>query len=392
MATKARTSNGTPSEVPVGSVRTPDGLPGGFFSPDPSLPPMSKGGRNSGEAAAAPGTAERSVRPYQPVNAEDVYVPPGRKLYDRKDMEVEGTVAKMGPPTVDNEHLYRQNYAIRDFARAMKTTIGLTDVNSRVLPSDALKPEVKKAFFIKEQRWALNEFIEPDDEAAAGKQSADYLRDYMKHYKQNPRFFEQTDRLTQVLKADLNKKIPLPQQAQNQIKLQKAIIEQTRQLSEKREQRKNSLLLSGSKQAQAPAHIPDDDSEKKSAKIHVKQKPRFKTNPRVAKKIKIGQPIFQREVQNARIGYIKLLEKLTESEMCIRQIKNGQTLFEKDVMRIKYANPYFKVDKMNNKLQEYLEQRRPKLEANPNINQFEEDQQSIPAQTSQTQASWLLSA
>ena len=79
-------------------------------------------------------------------------------------------------------------------------------------------------------------------------------------------------------------------------------------------------------------------------------------------------------MQNARAGYIKLLEKLTESEMCIRQIKNGQTLFEKDVMRIKYANPYFKNEKMNNKLHDYLEHRRPKLEPNPNINQFEEDQ------------------
>ena len=112
-----------------------------------------------------------------------MYVPPGKKPYRRKEIAVEGTVAKMGPPTVDNEHLYRQNYAIRDFARAMRTTIGLTDVNSRVLPSEALRPEVKKAFFIKEQRWALNEFVEPDDEQATEKKTAEYLRDYMKHYK-----------------------------------------------------------------------------------------------------------------------------------------------------------------------------------------------------------------
>jgi len=96
--------------------------------------------------------------------------------------------------------------------------------------------------------------------------------------------------------------------------------------------------------AKKPTAVPLEDSEKKRVPIKVKQKPRFRTNPKAAKKIKIGQPLFKREVweENARAGYIKLLEKLNESEMSIRQIKNGQTLFEKDVMRIKYANPYFK--------------------------------------------------
>ena len=65
-------------------------------------------------------------------------------------MDVSGTVNKMGPPTVDNEHLYRQNYAIRDFAKALKTTIVLNDVNTAVLPSDALKPAIKSTFFVKE--------------------------------------------------------------------------------------------------------------------------------------------------------------------------------------------------------------------------------------------------
>ena len=42
-------------------------------------------------------------------------------------------------------------------------------------------------------------------------------------------------------------------------------------------------------------------------------------------------------------------------------------------MRTKYANPYFKNEKIHNKLLDYLDQKRPQLSPNPNINQFEED-------------------
>ena len=78
-------------------------------------------------------------------------MPPGRKPYDRNELDVSGTVNKMGPPTVDNEHLFRQNYAIRDFAKALKTTITLNDVSgTTVLPAEALKPAIKSTFFVKE--------------------------------------------------------------------------------------------------------------------------------------------------------------------------------------------------------------------------------------------------
>jgi len=108
-------------------------------------------------------------------------------------------------------------------------------------------------------------------------------------------------------------------------------------------------------------------------------------------KIKIGKPIFKREVRidTSRAGYMKLLGKLNESEMCIRQIKNGQTIFDQDVMRTKYANPYFQNEHMNNKLLSFVEKRNPKLNANPNINMFEEDQLKVPDKTNQEQANWV---
>lgn len=53
-------------------------------------------------------------------------------------------------------------------------------------------------------------------------------------------------------------------------------------------------------------------------------------------------------------------------------------------MRIKYANPYFKNENMNNKMMDFLDKRKPKLSSNPNINQFEDDKLSIPTKTSVT--------
>jgi hypothetical protein len=47
-----------------------------------------------------------------------------------------------------------------------------------------------------------------------------------------------------------------------------------------------------------------------------------------------------------RMGYKSLLKNLDESNLTLRQIKNGQTLFDKDVMKLNYYNPYFANSKM----------------------------------------------
>ena len=68
----------------------------------------------------------------------------------------------------------------------------------------------------------------------------------------------------------------------------------------------NTLPLTLSPQKQKQKAEIEHDLPKK-VKIEVRQKQRFKTNERVAKKIIIGLPIFQRDVVNARAGYTKLL-------------------------------------------------------------------------------------
>lgn len=58
-------------------------------------------------------------------------------------------------------------------------------------------------------------------------------------------------------------------------------------------------------------------------------------------------------------------------------------------MRTKYANPYFKNEEMHSKLLEYINQKKPVLSPNPNINQYEEDQLPVPESTSKSQAGWI---
>ena len=87
---------------------------------------------------------------YQPPNEEDMYIPPGRKKYDRDELNPEEENIKLGPPTLLNENLYRQQFAIQDYMRTLREAICLDDVNSKQSPHKSIKPVIKNAFYIKE--------------------------------------------------------------------------------------------------------------------------------------------------------------------------------------------------------------------------------------------------
>ena len=67
--------------------------------------------------------------------------------------------------------------------------------------------------------------------------------------------------------------------------------------------------------------------------------------------------MFKREANpdKARAGYCELLSKLNESNLTMRKIKNGQTIFESPALQTKYANPYFKNEHVHGKLLDYLD-------------------------------------
>ena len=58
-------------------------------------------------------------------------------------------------------------------------------------------------------------------------------------------------------------------------------------------------------------------------------------------------------------------------------------------MRTKYSNPYFKNNDMRSKLVTYLDNSRPQMEGNVNINEYEEAQLPISERAGKTGASWI---
>lgn len=63
-----------------------------------------------------------------------------------------------------------------------------------------MKPAIKEAFYIKEQRWNdAEKFVEPDDEIYKNKDTCSHVADYLKLYKNNPSFIEGKDLKKRVL-------------------------------------------------------------------------------------------------------------------------------------------------------------------------------------------------
>jgi len=56
----------------------------------------------------------------------------------------------------------------------------------------------------------------------------------------------------------------------------------------------------------------------------------------------------------------------------MNQIKNGKTIFESDLMRTKYTNPFLKHPETVDRLKSYMETSKPKNEPDPLVNFFEE--------------------
>ena len=150
---------------------------------------------------------------------------------------------------------------------------------------------------------------------------------------------------------------------------------------------KAASVKPGSVEASNLLYSLQDDDEGADPKDQIKvKKPRFKNDAKFAKGIKMGKPIFKREQREdqARAGYTQLLSKLNDSELTIRRIKNGQTIFDQDSMRTKYANPYFRNEKMHKTFVDFIEAKKPKLTPNPNINQFEQDKLPVPEETNRS--------
>lgn len=69
--------------------------------------------------------------PYRPPPEEDIYLPPGRKRHDREELIPSEDKYKLGPRAVDNDDIFRQKFAIKDYLKTLRTTLMQHDVNSK---------------------------------------------------------------------------------------------------------------------------------------------------------------------------------------------------------------------------------------------------------------------
>ena len=95
----------------------------------------------------------------------------------------------------------------------------------------------------------------------------------------------------------------------------------------------------------------EEDEIRETIALNVK-KPYFKNDKKLKDKILIGENVFQREYRQEvlREGYTKLLKKIKQTDLARKEITNGQTLFDKDLMNLNYNNPYLKNQEMRNGL------------------------------------------
>lgn len=91
--------------------------------------------------------------------------------------------------------------------------------------------------------------------------------------------------------------------------------------------------------------------------IYSGKKPQFYNDPKIKSRIIFGTKVFHKEGRQdvLRSGYSKLLNKILESNLTLRQIKNGQTLFEKEMMQKKYNNPFLENDELKEELRLYIQ-------------------------------------
>ena len=176
---------------------------------------------------------------------------------------------------------------------------------------------MKNLFFVNEQRWNdRNGFVEPDDETNDEEYTGKYLTDYIKEYMDNPRFVEQTDQTTKALKNLLSKNIPLPSYARFQLSLMKKIYKEEKKKADARAAEREALKAQTRNKGRAVTVVErtinknkikpvEDDEDAEQKQIPIK-KAKFNNDPRLTQKIKIGKPIFKREVreETTRAGYM----------------------------------------------------------------------------------------
>ena len=146
----------------------------------------------------------------------DIFRILGRTPFNKDDHAADDDF-RVTHQTIDSDGLYRQNFAIKEFARTLHDTILLHDINQKVEPQVALKPAIKKSFYVKELKLLNPDYVDPDDEQKKNTEASQALVSYLDSYRQNPNFLEDLNPAVQAAKRQVDRKLPLPPYAKQQI-------------------------------------------------------------------------------------------------------------------------------------------------------------------------------
>lgn len=107
--------------------------------------------------------------------------------------------------------------------------------------------------------------------------------------------------------------------------------------------------------------------------------------------VKIGQPVFSKDVRfdQIRAGYTELLDKLNKSSHFLIQVKTGKTVFESDLMRTNFTNPYLKHPETLQNLKTFLQDSMPQQQSDPVVNYIEESNEPLLSIDHHSRKTWM---
>ena len=118
----------------------------------------------------------------------------------------------------------------------------MNDINSKDTPVNLLKPAIENAFYIKEQKWIDPEYAGPEHKTRRYQEAAQIVAEYLTAYRKDPRYVEQPDDDQGVaLKKALEKKVPLPTFARQDLQRLKVIFDMESDLRERSRRLKKKL-------------------------------------------------------------------------------------------------------------------------------------------------------
>ena len=334
-------------------------------------------------------------------------MPPVSTDFDQERLRVQ-----LGGKILRNDELIREHFAMKDFIDNLTESIKMQQYVDKDSAITKLGNKTADCFFMKEQQLISPEQHQKLLDADDSNQQAQRIVKFIETHRTMPRYHEDLQKVEHQVRDKITNSVKLPKRHQDKLLeiKQRVILEQEEQKMQALKDAKNTET----KLKQKPS-ISKQMRDKKEMdrlrleKILREQKPeplkmpkqaQYENNVQLKAKIRVGEPIFKREQRHdqIRIGYETLMSKLSETQRMMNQIKNGKTIFESDLMRVRYANPFVGHPQTTESLQKYMHDTRPKQDKDECVNFLEEWREPLfsqgvgtdpKTQLASTETSWM---